>query len=912
MFDLVGGQPFFDALVESFYERVERDPRLRRLYPEDLAPGQACARPVPRAVLGRTVRRTATRRVIRVCACATRRSRSVRPSATRGWPRCSPRSTSTGARGRQGGDARVLRDGGDRHDQRRARQWAREQAAAEGEDGPAPASRRRRRSPAVRRARGPRRAPVAGPDRCRRRSRGPPYAPDAPALVPAVPPDEIPDRMRAAGRAAREVLLEVGAAVRPASPPTSSTASATRRTSRAAAIRAPLHYKGYPKSLCTSVNEVICHGIPDDRALHDGDIVNCDVTIYLHGVHGDCNATFLVGDVDDVGRAPRAGHVRVRCGRASTRCARVAASTTSGARSRRTPRPHGFSVVRAFVGHGVGETFHTAPSVPHFYDPHADTRDRAGHDVHDRADDQRRLVGARPHLVRRLDRADARRLALRAVRAQPARHADRRRGAHAPPRRDRAERASNARSVAACDWRARRRSSPDRPSGLGRAIAVEFAREGRGGRRDRTRPGARRRGRRRDHRRGRHARRSSRPTSATKQAAHRARRRPRPSAERAHRAREQRGRRRRARRTRRRPHHRRVGGDPARRPHRADVVRAGRDPAHAARRARRDRQHLEPAGRAREPGLRRVHRGQGGAQRAHPRDRGRLRGRRHPLQHDQPRLRAQRPARRRHHAPSAGRATRACTSRGSASPTTSRTRRCTSRAASRSSSPASTSSSTAAAASPAGSRSAERPRCTPRVRERDLDVPTSRSTRTSRSGTRHGIDTVGVSVAKLEALRLGRRARRSSPTRSARGLRVANLIGLGPFHLAEPDAAGPQQQERLVRLDRHRRGASAPSAWCSRPGPFAPLDVGGGGRRARGRARAGARDVARARGVPFAIEHTNSLRVDVGFVHTLHDAIDLARRLDTGVCMEINACWAERDARRRRSATASTASGSCR
>ena len=63
-----------------------------------------------------------------------------------------------------------------------------------------------------------------------------------------------------------------------------------------------LDYKGYPKSLCTSINEVICHGIPDDRPLQDGDIVNCDVTIYLHGVHGDCSATFLVGEVDDVGR----------------------------------------------------------------------------------------------------------------------------------------------------------------------------------------------------------------------------------------------------------------------------------------------------------------------------------------------------------------------------------------------------------------------------------------------------------------------------------------------------------------------------------------------------------------------------------------------------------------------------------
>ena len=120
------------------------------------------------------------------------------------------------------------------------------------------------------------------------------------------------------------------------------------------------------------MNEVICHGIPDDRALQDGDIVNCDVTIYLHGVHGDCSATYLVGDVDEVGRklvqvtyeslwkgidAVRPGGRIYEIGRAIQTHAEA----------------NGFSVVRAFVGHGVGETFHTAPSVPHFYDPHSDT-----------------------------------------------------------------------------------------------------------------------------------------------------------------------------------------------------------------------------------------------------------------------------------------------------------------------------------------------------------------------------------------------------------------------------------------------------------------------------------------------------------------------------------------------------------
>jgi methionyl aminopeptidase len=200
----------------------------------------------------------------------------------------------------------------------------------------------------------------------------PPYAPDAPPLVPAVPPDEIPDRMRAAGHAAREVLLEVGAAVQ-----IGITTDELDRICHEAYIArggypSTLDYKNYPKSLCTSVNEVICHGIPDDRRLADGDIVNCDVTIFLHGVHGDCSETFLVGDVDDVGRhlvqttyeAMWKGIDAVHPG---GRIYEIGRAIQTHAEA------NGFSVVRAFVGHGVGETFHTSPSVPHFYDPHSDT-----------------------------------------------------------------------------------------------------------------------------------------------------------------------------------------------------------------------------------------------------------------------------------------------------------------------------------------------------------------------------------------------------------------------------------------------------------------------------------------------------------------------------------------------------------
>jgi sugar phosphate isomerase/epimerase len=155
---------------------------------------------------------------------------------------------------------------------------------------------------------------------------------------------------------------------------------------------------------------------------------------------------------------------------------------------------------------------------------------------------------------------------------------------------------------------------------------------------------------------------------------------------------------------------------------------------------------------------------------------------------------------------------------------------------------------------------------------------------------RHGIGTVGVSVAKLE--RFGwEEGTKLVADAVGHGLRVANLIGLGPFHLADPSQWSTQQARLVHSLDT----AEAVGAECIvfTTGPFAPLtweDAADALETALGPVLS----EAHARGIPFAIEHTNSLRVDVGFVHTLHDAIDLARRLDTGVCMEMNACWAER------------------
>ena len=218
----------------------------------------------------------------------------------------------------------------------------------------------------------------------------PPYAETGVPVRTPEPHVRTPDvieRMRVAGRAAAEVLADRRRRGRArASPPTSSTPSATRSASSGAATPARSTTAAFPKSLCTSVNEVICHGIPDDRALVDGDIVNLDVTIFLDGVHGDTNATFPVGPHrPGVGRphpghprVPRPGHRRGPAGPAGPR-------DRAGHRGPR--RGHGYGVVRAFVGHGIAEQFHTDLQIPHYDDPPGHHGHRAGHDVHDRADD---------------------------------------------------------------------------------------------------------------------------------------------------------------------------------------------------------------------------------------------------------------------------------------------------------------------------------------------------------------------------------------------------------------------------------------------------------------------------------------------------------------------------------------------
>jgi len=184
-------------------------------------------------------------------------------------------------------------------------------------------------------------------------------------------PEEI-ERMRRAGRAAAEVLAIVGAAVRPGITTDELDAIAHEECVRRGGYPSPLNYQGFPKSLCTSLNEVICHGIPDSTEVRDGDIVNCDVTIYLDGMHGDTNATFLAGDVDEESR--RLVSVTRECLERGIAAVRPGGMVRDIGRAIQDhAEANGFGVVRAFVGHGIGETFHADPQVPHYYDPRATT-----------------------------------------------------------------------------------------------------------------------------------------------------------------------------------------------------------------------------------------------------------------------------------------------------------------------------------------------------------------------------------------------------------------------------------------------------------------------------------------------------------------------------------------------------------
>ena len=194
---------------------------------------------------------------------------------------------------------------------------------------------------------------------------------------PMVRSDETIAAMRVAGRIAAQALDAVEAAVTPGATTDELDRVGHEFLIEHGAYPSTLGYRGYPKSLCSSVNEVICHGIPDDRPLADGDIVNIDITAYVDGVHGDTNKTYLVGDVDEESRllVERTREAMMRAIRAVRPGRQV---NVIGRVIEAYARRFGYGVVPDFTGHGVGPAFHDGLIIPHVDGPDADTIIEAG------------------------------------------------------------------------------------------------------------------------------------------------------------------------------------------------------------------------------------------------------------------------------------------------------------------------------------------------------------------------------------------------------------------------------------------------------------------------------------------------------------------------------------------------------
>lgn len=183
--------------------------------------------------------------------------------------------------------------------------------------------------------------------------------------APEVKSAEVIERIRVASRIAAQALQAVGEACRPGVTTDELDRIGHEFLMDHNAYPSTLGYRGFPKSLCSSLNEVICHGIPDSTVLQDGDIINIDITAYIGGVHGDNNATFLVGDVDE--------ESRLLVERTENSLKRAIKAVMPGreinviGRSIETyAKRFGYGVVRDFTGHGVGEAFHSGLIIPHY------------------------------------------------------------------------------------------------------------------------------------------------------------------------------------------------------------------------------------------------------------------------------------------------------------------------------------------------------------------------------------------------------------------------------------------------------------------------------------------------------------------------------------------------------------------
>jgi methionyl aminopeptidase len=187
-------------------------------------------------------------------------------------------------------------------------------------------------------------------------------------------------RMREACQLAADTLVMVGQHIKPGITTDDINTLVHDYTLKHAAWPSPLNYNGFPKSVCTSVNEVVCHGIPSSRVLRDGDIINVDVTSYLpakNGFHGDTSATFYVGTPSEAAKkVTEVARYSLELGIAEVKeGARIG---DIGAAIQEFAEAQGCSVVRDYVGHGIGREFHTAPQVPHYGTRGSGKRMKAG------------------------------------------------------------------------------------------------------------------------------------------------------------------------------------------------------------------------------------------------------------------------------------------------------------------------------------------------------------------------------------------------------------------------------------------------------------------------------------------------------------------------------------------------------
>eukprot|EP00471_Norrisiella_sphaerica_P005969 CAMPEP_0184488680 /NCGR_PEP_ID=MMETSP0113_2-20130426/13082_1 /TAXON_ID=91329 /ORGANISM="Norrisiella sphaerica, Strain BC52" /LENGTH=270 /DNA_ID=CAMNT_0026871641 /DNA_START=372 /DNA_END=1184 /DNA_ORIENTATION=- len=173
------------------------------------------------------------------------------------------------------------------------------------------------------------------------------------------------DKMRVSGRIAREILDEAGKLVKPGVKTDEIDQLVHELCMEKNAYPSPLNYNNFPKSVCTSINEVICHGIPDSTELKEGDIVNIDVTIFHDGFHGDCSEMFVVGETDEASK--RLIQVTYNAWQEAIKyCKPGAKYNQIGGIVERYVKKRGYSTSRDFVAHGIGRAFHTKPFILHY------------------------------------------------------------------------------------------------------------------------------------------------------------------------------------------------------------------------------------------------------------------------------------------------------------------------------------------------------------------------------------------------------------------------------------------------------------------------------------------------------------------------------------------------------------------